>query len=348
MTHNHFYYLFGILLLVSVCSSCNNDEEIKKIAPECSISSPQNNDLILRGERVNITVNFNDPDGRVRELEIFVDSSLVFLTYHYPYDYIWETRCEETGTRTLRAVVMDDDSIISQDEISVILQEPPETGSVTDIDGNTYRTVTIGEQCWMAENLKTIHYSDGSSAKQVKDKTSWEKLICSDKSYCYYNFNAQGDSGVYGALYTWAAATNNSSEGSSDSILVQGICPVGWHIPSDKEWQKLEVFLGMTVSESLENYWRGTNQGIKLRDVCSGLFGYAYHPEIECGFRALPGGYFEYPGYFRGRGYEACFWTSTVTSQCGVMGRELNREIGGIYRTGESKRSGLSLRCIKD
>ncbi len=116
-------------------------------------------------------------------------------------------------------------------------------------DGKSYRTVKIGNQCWMAENLnvgQAVNFTSGQS-----DNGVIEKYV--------YNNDAQNGS-VYGGLYTWNEAMNYSIVKGS-----QGICPEGWHVPTDQEWQEMEMALGMTQSEALKaNTWRGTDQGTQL------------------------------------------------------------------------------------
>jgi len=107
--------------------------------------------------------------------------------------------------------------------------------TVTDYDGNTYNTVQIGNQVWMAENLKVTHYSDGTEIQLVEDKSAWETLSHTDKAYCYYN-NISSNGKTYGALYTWAAVMNGAGSSNTNPGRVQGVCPDGWHLPSDAKW----------------------------------------------------------------------------------------------------------------
>jgi uncharacterized protein (TIGR02145 family) len=120
---------------------------------------------------------------------------------------------------------------------------PANSQTITDYDGNMYQTVTIGNQTWMAENLRVIHYSDGTplingngvGGLDAQDTTRY---------YFYYNDNS-GFAEEYGCLYTWFAAMNRTEGSSANPCNIQGVCPSGWHIPGDAEWQELEVFLGM-------------------------------------------------------------------------------------------------------
>lgn len=100
------------------------------------------------------------------------------------------------------------------------------SNTVMDFDGNVYKTIKIGSQVWMAENLRTTHYSDG-------------KLV----QYKDYN-NDTTNVKVYGRLYSWNAAMRNSAASNTNPSNVQGIAPAGWHLPSRAEWQQLADYLG--------------------------------------------------------------------------------------------------------
>jgi uncharacterized protein (TIGR02145 family) len=114
---------------------------------------------------------------------------------------------------------------------------------VTDYDGNIYQTVTIGNQIWMVENLKVTHYSDGTP---ISCGTGLGQIDPFDSSryYFYYNDNPSYINN-YGLLYTWITAMNRTNGSETNPSSLQGVCPSGWHIPSDAEWQELEIFLGM-------------------------------------------------------------------------------------------------------
>jgi uncharacterized protein (TIGR02145 family) len=161
---------------------------------------------------------------------------------------------------------------------------------VRDIDGNYYKVVKIGSQIWMAENLKTTHYSDGTIIPLLEDSVSWINLDYTSKAYCYYN-NRVEYSDIYGALYNWAAAMNGTSSSNLNPSGVQGVCPDGWHLPSDSEWKELEMYLGMSQIEANKSGNRGTVEGGKLKSS-----GYTYWESPNTGatnssgFTALPSG----------------------------------------------------------
>ena len=119
--------------------------------------------------------------------------------------------------------------------------------TVTDIDGNEYQTIQIGEQLWMAENLKTTRYSDGSTIPHVESISEWDLLTVSQEAYCWYENRINHIwFGLWSIVHLGCCheRTNNGSRLLNPSG-VQGVCPDGWHIPSDQEWKTLEIALGM-------------------------------------------------------------------------------------------------------
>jgi hypothetical protein len=126
----------------------------------------------------------------------------------------------------------------------IICQESP---TVTDIDGNVYRNVQIGGQCWMAANLKTTRYRDGTIIPNVTGNSAWTQLTTG--AWAHYENSASYEN-PYGKLYNWYAAANPN------------ICPQGWHVPTDSEWQQLESALGMPGSELGQIGYRGSSQNV--------------------------------------------------------------------------------------
>ena len=110
-----------------------------------------------------------------------------------------------------------------------------ELGTIIDYDGNTYRTIELGDQWWMVSNLKATRYADGTEIPLVESTSDWKDLGYDDLAYCYYNNSADNEARIYGALYTWAAAMNDATSSYSNPSEVQGVCPDGWHLPSDEE-----------------------------------------------------------------------------------------------------------------
>ncbi|MBC8311019.1 MAG: fibrobacter succinogenes major paralogous domain-containing protein, partial [Candidatus Marinimicrobia bacterium] len=149
----------------------------------------------------------------------------------------------------------------------------------TDIDGNDYATVQIGNQLWMSENLKTTHYNNGDEIPNPSHE-DWGSF--DEGQYCVYD-NDSANVEVYGNLYNWAAATDD-----------RGVCPENFHVPTDEEYKELEMFLGMSESEANSTGWRGTNEGSKLADGAELWNNGNLENNSEfgtSGFSAFPGGY---------------------------------------------------------
>jgi uncharacterized protein (TIGR02145 family) len=208
--------------------------------------------------------------------------------------------------------------------------------TVTDIDGNVYQTVLIGEQCWMMENLKVTHYRNGDPIANVTDAGEWESL--NSGAYCNYDFYV-GNATVYGRLYNWFASTDS-----------RGIAPEGWHVPSDAEWKQLEMYLGMSQAEADGWGLRGTDEGGKLKETGTTHWNPPNTGATnESGFYALPGGYRFYDGSFYAMGEFAFFWSTTEYLGNYVWIRSLGYIGSQVSRSGDSEmQSGHSVRCVKD
>jgi len=198
-----------------------------------------------------------------------------------------------------------------------------------------YKTVKIGNQLWMAENLRATHYQNGDPIPNISNLAQWDTLMSG--AMCNYN-NISNNSIIYGYLYNWYAVIDN-----------RNIAPEGWHIPSRGEWKELEMFLGMSQIESDNGIYRGTNEGGKLKE--SGTVHWN-RPNISAtntsGFSALPGGFRNYSGFFDGIGRYAYFWTSSEVGSGNVKAQYLINSGSGIGSVSINKRNGYSVRCIKD
>ena len=205
-------------------------------------------------------------------------------------------------------------------------QAIPET--VTDIDGNVYHTVAIGSQAWLKENLKAVRYNKGDSIPDVSDDDQWSNL--KKGARCNYDKDPL-QVGTYGRLYNFFAASDT-----------RNICPVGWHVPTDTEWQTLIDYLGgaavaggkLKTTGTLEQgtgLWRQPNLGATN----------------ESGFSAIPGGIRGFNAGFSLLSESATFWTSTEQ-----LTLASSREISYKYENAEphstNKTEGYSVRCIKD
>ena len=230
-----------------------------------------------------------------------------------------------------------------------------ETGLIAkDYDGNIYSTIEIGNQVWMAENLKTTHYADGTEIPLVKDNTEWTNLgdNSTDDAYCWYNNDSARYAGTYGALYTWAAAMKKATSSSSNPSGVQGVCPDGWHLPSDDEWKELEMHLGMSQSDADNTGARGTNEGSKLAGNASLWNNGDLKNNSEfatSNFSCLPGGSRRgSDGLFGFMGHEGYWLSATEDSNNKAWNRYLGAWNSEISRYSYNKSGGDSIRCIKD
>jgi len=224
--------------------------------------------------------------------------------------------------------------------------------TVTDVDGNIYNTVTIGTQIWMKENMRTAHYSDGTSVTKVTGDSNWDALTAVDKAYCWYNDDSTSYANTYGALYTWAAVMNGAAGSSLIPSGVQGICPTDWHIPSDGEWTVLTDYLinngygyqgsGNDIGKSMAETWGW------LTNATSGNVGNDLASNNSSGFSALPSGYRNYAGGSSGNiGYSAIWWSATENTPNGPWYRGVFSDENTISRIYYNHvEEGMSVRCV--
>lgn len=343
--------------LLWLSGSCDDPEAVTNKTPACSIMSPRSSDVIFRGEIIDILVEAGDPDGDVMQVIFKIDDILFGEDYSYPYECHWNTAGAITGRHTIQATATDNKNKASSQIIDILIAESggsvPETGTVRDYDGNIYKTVKIGSQWWMAENLRTTHYSDGEVIPLIADNPAWKNLDFSDKAYCYYD-DSVIRSDQYGALYTWAAAMKGAESSELTPSYVQGICPCGWHIPSDGEWILLEMELGMSYEEAWLPGWRGTNEGAKMKSEEG--WDSSGNGTNTSGFSALPAGLRSNYGLFSDLGRATHFWSSTeyINNSSYAFNRLLDYEHSGVgwfhasHYYGYPKNFGFSVRCVKD
>ena len=205
-------------------------------------------------------------------------------------------------------------------------------GTMSDIDGNIYKTILIGTQTWMAENLKTMKYNDGSAIPNVTDNAEWSLLTSGGYSE---NCNVPSSSDIYGKIYNWYAVNTNK------------LCPSGWHVPSNIEWDNLSGYLvndeniGLKLKEAGKDHWEsdlGTN---------------------ESGFTAIPGQFrdangkildlteWTYWDFFKTRRTGAFFWSGSENDVLNAWSRSVGNN-GVFAKTSADKNFGYSVRCIKN
>lgn len=208
-----------------------------------------------------------------------------------------------------------------------------EPKTVTDIDGNVYQTVKIGNQLWMAESLKVSHYRNGDTIPHVTDGNIWINLTTD--GYCDYD-NNDTFVATYGRLYNWYSV-----------IDPRGLAPIGWHVPTDGEWKELEMYLGMSQPDvDAEEQWRGTDEGTKMKTTSG--WNENGNGSNSSGFSALPGGLRGISSNFYQMGNFAFFWSSSAYDDDYVYYRALRCVSSQVRRKLSTKIRGFSVRCVKD
>ena len=201
-------------------------------------------------------------------------------------------------------------------------EKPPDP--VTDIEVNTYKTVRIGTQIWMAENLKTTKNNDGTNIPLVTDSVAWRNLTT--QAYCMYNKIDTAYKRTYGLLYN--AYTADSGK----------VCPTGWHLPRIEEWQQLSDFLadsiysGGKLKETGTTHWMSPNRGATN----------------TTGFSALPAGIRYFEGSFTAILYYTAFWSATSSGNEEEEYSSLYYGDAKVNMGYVSKKHGFSIRCVKD
>ena len=196
--------------------------------------------------------------------------------------------------------------------------------TVSDVDDNIYSTITVGKQIWMSENLKTTRYNDGNSIPLIIGDNSWSML--ETPAYCWLNNDNQNKE-VYGALYNWYA------------VDTKKLCPKGWHVPANTEWITFAIALGdentagARIKESGTTHWKNTIR------ISTDEFGFTALP---AGMRLFYGSFPEFPNDY------TVWWTSTGVSEVEAWNRGLFFSSTKLLKAKENKKSGFSVRCIRD
>jgi uncharacterized protein (TIGR02145 family) len=196
----------------------------------------------------------------------------------------------------------------------------PPGGTVTDYDGNVYNTVTIGEQTWLKENLRSLHYADGTVIDSV-----W-----------VYD-NNESNAAVWGRLYNWEAVMNGAAPSDGNPSGVQGICPDGWHLPSKAEFQQLISFVGVggsawKLKETNAAYWNNPEQNTN-----------------ESGFSARGAGLRDYIfSTYSSLKETTNFWSTTQQDDNRSSNMRIYDEQGNAVLHNDQKLTGFSVRCVKN
>ena len=230
---------------------------------------------------------------------------------------------------------------------TITTQQEESADSFTDArDGNTYKIVKIGNQVWMAENLKylpsVVGPSTGSNTTPYYYVYGYNGTsVTSAKSTSNYK--------TYGVLYNWPAAMNGARSSTANPSGVQGICPTGWHLPSDAELKQLEMYLGMSQKEANEKAWRGTNEGGKLKEAGTSHWKSPNEGVTnESGFTVLPGGFRSEHVVFSSIGINGSLWSATEYNDTHAWSRDMTYDFSKVYRISYYKELGRSVRCLRD
>lgn len=206
--------------------------------------------------------------------------------------------------------------------------------SVTDLDGNAYATVTIGDDCWMSVNLSTSKYRNGEPIRQIENASQWSFI--KEGAWTYYENDEDHD--VFGRMYNWLAVQDP-----------RGICPTGWRVPSDEDWSDLQGELGVNAGLRLmktdKSLFKKTMDHLAKIPYAEEWFG--LEREEPLGFDALAGGYRASDGSFYNIEKNTFFWSSTPDGDASAISRNLYMNHSGLDRNINDIRSGFYIRCMK-
>jgi len=235
-------------------------------------------------------------------------------------------------------------------------EQDPGDGSFTDSrDGKVYNTVTIGEQVWMAENLAYLPSVVGPATESY---TAPYYYVYGYDGTSVATAKATANYTTYGVLYNWPAAMAGAASSDANPSNVKGICPSGWHLPSDAEWTQMENYL---IANGY-NY-DGTTTGDKIAISLASANGWSSSPNTgaigndnaaydayrnKSGFTALPGGDRYGSGAFNGRGIYGYWWSSTENLTNNAWYRNLSYSGSRVSRLSNNKENGFSVRCLRD
>lgn len=227
------------------------------------------------------------------------------------------------------------------DQISEIMLDSGLNGVVQDIDGNTYKTIKIGTQVWMIQNLRTTRYNNGTLIPKVENNTAWASLTT--PAYCWYNNDSTMNAKLLGALYNYYTVADTNG---------MNVCPTGWDVPTDAEWTVLSDYLiakgygfegsGTDIGKSLASTFRWTSSGT------IGQIGNDQGTNNLSGFSGLAGGRRWLDGSFGLINSQNILWSSTESTMTHAWPRILAAISSNFLREENLKVSGYSVRCLRD
>jgi uncharacterized protein (TIGR02145 family) len=225
------------------------------------------------------------------------------------------------------------------------------TPTVEDIDNNIYNTVSIGNQCWTKENLRVSRYNDGTLISVVTDDTEWSQPLRGIRSW--YNNDSTANEIPYGNLYNWYAVQGRDVSLSLDlpiPYIFKNICPSGWHVPTDSDWNKLVKSLDSDADTSANSGVQSSKVSLKMKSTGTEYWSTEFTgTNNSSSFSALPGGFRSGSG---GSFYDvrttALFWSVSMFDGGNAWGRQLDRNDGVVYRGSNNLSAGASVRCLRD
>lgn len=235
-----------------------------------------------------------------------------------------------------------DDPAPRKGKSSAVFNPDKEYGTVKDVDGNEYKTITIGTQTWMAENLRATHYRNGDPIPNVtgtKDSTLWGKQT--QGAWCSFENTKDVDEiATYGLLYNWYACVDE-----------RGLCPDGWHVPTDEEWTTLVTYVD-NGDNAFDPNGTGANGVVGGRLKETGTLHWAFpnrFADNSSGFTAMSGGFRDaYKGVFKYKTFTGNYLSTSLYNSQYPIFRLMSTDFAGISKGTASHSSGFSARCIKD
>lgn len=380
-----FLFLAFVLAALSACSDDNTSENVEQQIT-CELTAPADGTTIERSQTLTIKGEATINTGEFARVALTVGGRSIAEVTEVPFTYVHTFTDEPAGSVAIQLTVEGDAGATALSEVSVTLVEPtpepdPEDGTMVDPrDNHLYKTVQIGDQVWMAENLAWLPVVNNSTESSRNEGSEGKKF--------YYVFMYDGNDveaakatesyTKYGVLYNWFAAMDAENFAGADAAAipsgVQGVCPDGWHIPSQAEWQKLEAYVAAQLPDVQGNGFYNELDGVwvfeeGLRNVWSALAGLegwgdssmasenpdlANGPRDTYGFNAIPSGNF-YPNgsdlesRFKFSDSAVSYWTTDLLSYGGGIVTLNNMEYGIDYsKWGNQSERGQSVRCVKD
>ena len=273
---------------------------------------------------------------------VFLDPLDEWYVFEFATDTLFTYVCPVSGCTDEAAGNYSPEAVI---EDGSCVYGPLECGGVSTVtyDGYTYDVVAIGDQCWFAENLRSEHYANGDAIPGELSDGEWSSTtngamtVYGEGTSTVYNGSDDEVSNLadYGRLYNWYAVDD-----------ARGLCPSGWHVPTDEEFITLEMELGMSESEANGSGWRGTDQGTQMKSSASDSP--SWNGTNSSGFSGLAGGNRNLYGDFYNGGNSGFFWSASAFGT-NAWYRSLSGGYTEVFRFNYySRRFGFSVRCVRD